>query len=332
MKKIKSYLQRGLWDFSLREKRGLSRIFFKALRICVLSIRGFFADHCSLHASSLTFYTLLSIVPLLALAFAIAQGFGLHDYLEARILERFPENRDFFQELFVFSERLLQQTKRGVVAGAGAIVLFWSGIALMANMEETFNWIWKVKKRRSLRRLFSDYFAIILIAPIVFLISSSLSLYLTGIFKETVARILGTSSLGSAALFFVSSIPYLLLWFLYALLYYVLPNTRVRFSAALTGGFVAGVLLLFAQAGYFYFQTHVTQYNAIYGSFAALPLFMFWVQINWFLLLLGVEITCAFQMEERSEFAISASRMNDRLKRAAVIWVAKIVFEETVQE
>ncbi len=330
MKKIKRYLIQGLWDFSLREKKGITRFFFKVLRVSVLSVRGFFADGCSLHASSLTFYSLLSTVPLLALAFAIAQGFGLQDYLETRLLERFQENAAFLKELFVFSDRLLEQSKRGVVAGAGALVLFWSATSLMINMEQTFNWIWKVKRRRPWRRVFSDYLAIILIAPLLFLLSSSLSLYLTGILKEAVAHLLGESSLGTAALFCIRSIPYLLLWLLYALLYCVLPNTRVRFSSALAGGFVAGCFLLFTQAAYIYFQTGVSQYSAVYGSFAALPLFMIWVQINWFLLLLGVEITHACQMEERSEYAASGGEMSCRLKWAAAIWVATVALEGPV--
>lgn len=328
MKQIKNYLQRGLWNFSLREKKGFSWFSLKVLRVAVLSIRGFFSDGCSLHASSLTFYTLLSIVPLLALAFAISQGFGLQEYLKERILERFPENVDFLKELFLFSGRLLEESKRGVVAGAGALVLFWSATALLMNMEQTINWIWKVKKRRTWRRFFSDYFAIILIAPLVFLLSSSLSLYLAGRLKEVVVRLFGESSTGDAALFFIGLIPYLLLWFLYALLFYVLPNARVRFTSALTGGFVAGWLLLFAQAAYIYFQTNVTQYSAIYGSFAALPLFMIWIQINWFLLLLGVEISYACQTEEQNEFPLIASNLSDRLKRASAVWVAKVAIEK----
>lgn len=328
VKKIKRYLQRGLWNFSLREKKGIGRFFFKVFRVAVLSVRGFFEDSCSLRASSLTFYTLLSVVPLLALAFAIAQGFGLQEYLEERLLERFQENTGFLKELFVFSARLLEQSKRGAIAGVGALVLFWSGASLMVSMEQTFNWIWKVKRQRSWRRICSDYFAIILIAPLVFLLSSSLSLYLTGVLKKAVAQFWGQSSLGAAALFFIGSIPYLLLWLLYALLYYVLPNTRVRFSSALAGGFVAGCFLLFTQAAYIYFQTEVSQYSAIYGSFAALPLFMIWVQINWFLLLLGVEITHACQIEERTEYA--GVQMSCRLKRAAVIWVAAAALEKPI--
>lgn len=332
LKKIKRYLVHGLWNFSLREKKGVAHFFFKILRIAVLAIRGFFEDSCALRASSLTFYSLLSIVPIFALIFAIAQGFGLQEHLEMRILEKFQDNSEFVEELFVFSDRMLLRAKSGILAGVGAVMLFWSATSLLLSMETTFNWIWKVKRLRSFRRILSDYFAIILIAPLLFLISSSLSLYLTGFLKEAVHQFLGETSLGVAALFFVRLIPYVLLWILYALLYYLLPNTRVRFSAALAGGFVAGAFLLIAQAGYIYFQTYVTQYSAIYGSFAALPLFLLWVQINWFLLLLGVEISYACQTVERNEYAVSARQMSGCMKMVVAIWVVKVAVERTIEE
>jgi len=331
LKKIRRYLQRGLWDFSLREKWGPARYVLTLLRITVLSIRGFARDSCALRASSLTFYTLLSIVPLVALLFAIAHGFGLQENLKEQLLERFHESSELIQEVILFSDRLLEQAKGGMIAGAGALILFWSATALLASLEKTFNWIWKVKRHRSWRRIFSDYFAIILIAPLLFLLSSSLSLYISGLLREAIHTFLGETSLGEAALFLVRSIPYVLLWLLYALLYYLLPNTRVRFGAALVGGFVAGALLLFAQTAYLYFQAHVTQYSVVYGSFAALPLFMIWVEIHWVLLLLGVEITCACQTHQESEYAQSVEEMSHRLKLALTIWVATLALQQVAK-
>jgi membrane protein len=331
LEKIKHYFLREIWDFSLRGKSLWSRLLFKIQRVLVLSVRGFFKDGCALRASSLTFYTLLSIVPLLALAFAIPQGFGFQEHLKEQLLQRFVDDREVLTEVFLFSDRLLAQAKEGVIAGSGALVLFWSATSLLASMESAFNRIWKVKRFRSWRRLFSDYFAIILITPLLFLLSSSLSLYVAGVIKQAIHSFLGETYMGSLTLFFVSWVPYALLWILYALIYYLLPNTRVRFSSALVGGLIAGALSLGVQTAYLFFQAGAVHYSAIYGSFAAVPLFLIWVQVNWFLLLFGVEISYACQVQQQMEYSFSAEKMSYSLRLAVTIWVARIAVERIVE-
>ncbi len=329
--KIKRYFLQEIWDFSLREKPFWTRVSIKIQRVFILSLRGFSQDSCSLRASSLTFYTLLSVAPLLALAFAIAQGFGFQAHLKAELLHRFAEDRAFLSEMFQFSDRALAQVKEGVIVGAGVLVLFWSAASLLASMESTFNKIWKVKKIRTWRRLLSDYFAVILIAPLLFLLSSSLSLYVSGQLRQAIHSLLGETFISSFMLFFVGGVPYLFLWFLYALLFYLLPNTPVRFKCALAGGLITGALSLFLQSTFLYFQVGVTHYNAVYGSFAALPLFLIWVQVNWLLLLLGAEISHASQTQEQMEYAISASKMSYSLQLAITLWIARVAVERLLE-
>lgn len=324
MEKIKHFFLHKLWDFSLKEKGFWSRCGWKMLRVAALSFKGFYQNNCTLRASSLTFYTLLSVVPVFALAFAVAQGFGFQSYLRDLLLEKFSENREFLLDLFNFSDRLLEQTKGGVIAGAGAIVLFWSATSLLASMESAFNQIWKAARLRSWRRILTDYFALILIAPFLLLLSSSLSLYVSGQLKDVVREFIQESALRQVSLYLIGWIPYALFWMLYAFLYFLLPNVRVRFTAALGGGIVAGILSLAVQAGYIFSQASVTHYSAIYGSFAALPLFMIWVQINWFILLFGVEISHAIQIQERTEYAFVSEAMSERRKLVVKLWVASI--------
>lgn len=332
LQKIRNYFSHGLWEFSLKEKKGWNRFVFKSLRIAVLSIKKFFLDQCTLRASSLTFYTLISIVPLLAMALAISQGFGYRDYLKEQLLQRFSDNREALTQILVFSERLLDQAKGGVLAGAGILLLFWSVTSLLVSMERSLNHIWEIRQLRSWRRFLSDYFTLILIGPLLFIIANSLSLIAAQFFKQSIHTILGQSLFAHFAFILVQSISFILFWGLYTLLYYLLPNARVKISSAFLGGFIAATLYLIVQQGYIYFQTVMTQYNAVYGSFAALPLFLIWVQANWFLLLLGAEISFACQTHKNQEYAATSEKLSQEFQLLIGIWITQIAVERFIHK
>lgn len=331
LQRLKHFFQEDLWNFPLQNEKGLRFSCFKWMRIFYLAVREFYQKQCTLHASSLTYYTLMSIVPLLAMLLAIAKGFGYHEHLQKDLLLHFKDQQDIWIEIFNYAERLLEQTRGGILAGFGLLLLFWSVTQLIHNMEATFNHIWHVKKTRSWRRAFSDYFAVLFLAPFLFIVSSSVTVFVVDQLEAFIRAFpIGNWPI-SLLLFLVHLIPYGLFSIFFGLIYLFVPNTKVQFSSAFLGGVVAGTLYVIVQWGYIYFQVGVSRYGAIYGSVAALPLFLIWVQVSWFLVLLGAEISYAHQTFKSHEFEYKAQRVSQSFRRLLSLWIVHLAVSRFLQ-
>ena len=297
----------------------------KQLRILLLATRGFGQDQCPLRASALTFYSILSIVPVVAMAFGIAKGFGFQEMLENQLMEKFSGQEDVMIRVVDFAHSLLENTKGGMIVGIGIIVLLWTVIKLLAHIEGSFNDIWEVKKSRSYGRKFSDYLSIMLISPLLIIISSSATVFITtkiALITEKVALI----GMFSPMIFFMLKlIPYCLMWILFIFTYILMPNTKVNFSAGFIGGIIAGTIFQAAQLAYILFQVGVAKYNAIYGSFAALPLFLIWMQLSWLIVLFGAEISFSYQYVDTYEFEPDLRQISPAFKRLLTLQVANRV-------
>src|SRR5262245_56637084 len=173
------FLDTDIWRIHTRKLRGPHSFWIKQLRIFLLAFRGFDEDKCQLRASALTFYSLLSIVPVLAMAFGFAKGFGFQNRLEAILLEKMQGQEEAVRRIIDFSQILLHNTQGGLIAGFGVAFLFWTVIKVLGNIEASFNDIWGVPKGRSWTRRFSDYLAIMLIAPLLLIMSSSITVLIT---------------------------------------------------------------------------------------------------------------------------------------------------------
>ncbi|MBS0625228.1 MAG: YihY family inner membrane protein [Verrucomicrobia bacterium] len=318
------YLDRDLWNFNLSQKSGFERFRLKWLRVFYLSVRGFVQDQCTLRASSLTYYTLISIVPVLAMILAVAGGFGYREAIRDELLTKFHDQKEAFLQIIEFADQLLAQTKGGLIAGVGLVVLFWSVTALLNNMEIALNHIWGIHKMRPWRRILSDYFALMLIAPFFFLLSSSATVFIANRLENLVHFM----PIGN---FFIHLVPYALFWILFTFIFVFMPNTRVRFRSAFVGGLVTGTLYMIVQWGYIFFQIGVSRYGAVYGSFAALPLFLIWIQLSWFLVLFGAEVSYAHQTLETHEFGEIAEKMSYSLRRLLCLWVSYLVVHKFVK-
>jgi len=297
----------------------------KQLRILLLATRGFGQDQCPLRASALTFYSILSIVPMVAMAFGIAKGFGFQEILENQLMEKFSGQEDVMIRVVDFAHSLLENTKGGMIVGVGIIVLLWTVIKLLAHIEGSFNDIWEVKKSRSYGRKFSDYLSIMLISPLLIIMSSSATVFITtkiALITEKVALI----GMFSPMIFFMLKlIPYCLMWILFIFTYILMPNTKVNFSAGFIGGIIAGTIFQAAQLAYILFQVGVAKYNAIYGSFAALPLFLIWMQLSWLIVLFGAEISFSYQYVDTYEFEPDLRQISPAFKRLLTLQVANRV-------
>jgi len=291
---VRSFLKQGMWEVPLDDLTGMKRGFVASLRILSVTLRKYTADECALRSSALTFFTLMSIVPIAAVAFAIAKGFGFQKLLEQRLMEDLSEHQEVVGYVMEFSKRLLESTKGGLLAGAGIIVLLWSVIKVLGNIEESFNTIWGVTRMRSFSRKFSDYLAIMAIAPVLMITSGSATVMVI----TRLHSITGSIGFGFFTLIItilMKLIPYCLIWILLAFVYMFIPNTQVKPSSGLAAGLVAGTIFVIVQRIYISFQVGVAHYNAVYGSFAALPLLLVWLQLSWFIVLFGAELSYAYQ-------------------------------------
>ena len=297
--------------------------FIRQLRVIVLAIRGFNEDKVSLHATALSLFSVLSVVPILALAFGIAKGFGLEVMMQEEIKKAFVANPDIANFLIDFATTALSNTKGGLIAGIGVVVLLFTAMRVLNNIEVAFNEVWQIKKPRPLFRKFSDYLTMILVGPILVLLSSSLTVFIS----TSVTRLIDNYDFLEIIAPFIegslSYVPYLIMWLVFTLLYVVMPNTKVKFGPALFAGIIIGTVFQLFEQAYIFFQVEVSTYNAIYGSFAAIPLFIIWMQASWLMILFGAELSFAHQNVSSYQFESGALEVNDRQKRLLAVLMLK---------
>lgn len=252
-----------------------------------LTIRFFTEKRVMTQASALSYSTLLAIVPILAVVFAIARGFGYNKYIELWFRESLSTQPQVADIIVGFVNSYLVHTQSGIFLGVGLVFMLYSVLMLISNIEDTFNQIWQLSSTRPIIRSITNYLAICFLFPIIIVVSTGLS-----IFMETVADTMdGFRILGPAIRRMLSLAPCVLMSLMFIILYVYMPNTKVRFSSAIVPGILAGIAMQVLQLAYIHSQIWVTGYNAIYGSFAALPLFMLWLQISWTICLFGAQLT-----------------------------------------
>ncbi|MBD3264229.1 MAG: YihY family inner membrane protein, partial [Candidatus Omnitrophica bacterium] len=320
-----------IWRLRLKDYHPVKSFFIKQLRIILLSLRGFTEDKCQLRASALTFYSLLSIVPVVAMAFGIAKGFGFEKLLEKQLLSRFTGQEEVMSQVFSFARSLLENTRGGVVAGIGVALLFWTVVKVLGNIEKSFNDIWGVKQQRNIGRKFSDYLSIMLICPILIILSSSATVFITTQVQLVAAKIDLLGFFSPLISFSIKILPYCVIWILFTFIYIFMPNTKINIRSGLLGGIVAGTIYQFAQWAYIAFQVGMAKYNAIYGSFAALPLFLVWLQLSWLIVFLGAEISFAHQNVDTYEFEPDCLQVSYSFKKLLSLRVANLLVKDFSQ-
>jgi membrane protein len=332
--RILHFFKTGIWEIRLKDLPPVEAFFVKYLRIIVLASRGFMRDNCQKTASVLTYYSLLNVVPVVAVAFAMAKGFGLEKLIEKQILqiaEKANWQADITTQIISFSHNLLGQAKGGLIAGVGVVLLFWTVISIMGKIEESLNEIWEIKKSRTLIRKFSDYITVMVLAPVLLIISSSATVLVASQVKVIVNKIAFLGVLGNAILLLLNLLPYVSIWTLLTMLYLIMPNTRIPVGSAILGGIVAGTIAQIVQWIYIKFQIGVASYGAIYGSFAALPLFLAMLQMSWMIVLFGAEIAYASEHYETFGFHPDYSRISVSTKRLLMLRIFHLLTKKFSQ-
>jgi membrane protein len=312
-----------IWRISNTEVKGIKLTVYRLLKTVSLAIRRYDEDQIQRKASALTYSTLLSIVPALAIILAIANGFGFHNILKSQLSDYFPGQKAVLEQIFTWINLYMAQMKGGVFVGIGIILLLWTVINLISNIEICFNEIWLIKKNRSYYRKVTDYFSFMLLIPVFMICSSGLSILTSTAFNTLNEHELFTPLLGSL----IKITPYILTVFLFTGLYIFLPNTKVKFKNAFYAGIFAGIAFQTFQYLYISGQIWVSKYNAIYGSFAALPLLLLWLQASWLICLLGVELAYAGQNIQDYEFEADSKNISRRYKDFITLSVLAIIIK-----
>lgn len=279
------YVADGVWS---DPKNNLRTRIIKTVN---LTLSAFFNSSLQNKSMSLTYQTVLSIVPAFALLVAIGRGFGLQDALQSQLYQMFPSQGKVISTALSFVDSYLNSATQGVFVGVGIILLLWTVISLLSSIEETFNSIWGVVSNRTLYQKITDYIAICLMIPVLMICSSGVSIFMSSVVQSN----LNLPFLSPIVNVSLELAPLVLVWLAFTLSYYLIPNTKVDFKYAAIAGFLAAISFQILQLLFVNGQIYVSKYNAIYGSFSFLPLLLIWMQLSWLVLLTGCMIAYSMQ-------------------------------------
>lgn len=292
------FLAHDIWSYTNDDVRGTYRWLMNVFKSLYLSIRFFIADRIIEKASALTYYTLLALVPIVALLIGLANGFGLQNYILLSMQSLMPGQQEIIDYLFTFASNYLEHTKTGLVMGIGVVMLIYVIFSLISNVETVFNQIWQQKKGRTTLRRITDYLSIMLLVPIFLVIVSGSQILLQTYVKTNIY----SYELSQTLIQVLRWAPYGITIVAMTFIYLVIPNTKVKFINAFVAAAIAGSAFMLFQGLFISGQIWVSKYNAIYGSFAALPLLLLWIQMAWVICLYGAELSYASQNVQNFNF------------------------------
>jgi len=305
-----------IWDDDLRYLAGLRRILVFVLRVVHMLLRELVGGQLNLRAMSLVYTTLLSLVPLLAVSFSVLKGFGYHQRLEHYLFDILleplgPSGVEVAGTIIGFVDNV----KVGMLGSVGFALLIYTVIALVQKIEAAFNFVWQIDRLRPMAQRFSNYLSVITLGPV--LIFSAVGFTATILDTDIAQKLTSFEPFGTLFVYLSRMVPYILVCLAFTFIYILIPNTRVRFRAALVGGVLAGVLWKITGWGFATFIASSAKYAAIYSSFAILILLLIWMYLSWLILLVGSQIAYfvqnpKFMTLRRVRFVLS-NRLREQL-------------------
>lgn len=321
---IYNFIRYDIWRITETELTRTRRFLYHLVKTLVLAIRGYINTDLNIRASALAYSVLFALIPLFALVISISKGFGVENMIQNFLQNTIIGQTDMIPTVMGFVDRYLKTMQGGLFIGIGIGVLFWSVMNFFMQVEKAFNNIWQVKKSRSIIQQFTTYFSTILIIPLLIAFSSGFSIYVSSALKQTYIY----DVLSPLLRFGIKLIPYFINWLVFTILYMVIPNTRVRFYNALIAGVIAGTAFQAFQMLYINGQVYLSRYNVVYGSFAAIPLLLLWIQISCLIVLLGAEITYASQNFHNFEYEVDANNISTRYKNFLTLFITSIIVKQ----
>lgn len=314
-----TFFNASLWQEAATQGGQLKRRLMHLLRIAYVMGNELRSGDLSLRAMSLVFTTLLSLVPLIAVAFSVLKAFGVHNQIEPFLLNMLdplgPKGQEVSQSIIGFVENI----KVGVLGSLGLAMLFYTIIALIQKVESAFNYVWRVERPRTLARRFTDYLSVVMIGPV--LVFSALGITGAVLDNDIVSRLESIEPFGTLLLIVSKLLPYFMIILAFTFLYTFIPNTKVKLGAAFSGAAVAGILWVTLGTLFAGFVASSSNYTAIYSGFAILFFFMIWVYLAWFILLTGSQVAFFLQHPKLVQLGGKPQRLSPRLRDKEGLWL-----------
>lgn len=290
--RLKRFIRDDIWKLELEDLSKAKARFIKYLKVMMITIKTFSSEKIGFQAVALSFFSTMSVVPFIAIVFTITGGFGLADKLKEFLYGYFNNSQQTIDMVLGFAQNIIDTAQSSLMGLISALLFLWIVIWMMMNVERVFNNVWKVQKSRNLFRRLSVIIVMLIVSPFIILV------FFGGSFVYSHAL----SYLGLDVESF-SVFKTILSWVLFAVIatftfsamYKFIPNSPVDYGSALRAAMYSGVAFTIMQYLYLETQVFVTRLNGIYGAFAAVPLFMIWINIGWFIILIGAELSYAFQ-------------------------------------
>ncbi len=316
------FVSHDMWRLEDEEMSPLRRILVSSIKSVYIAIRNYVEDGTASKASALTYQSVLSIVPLLAVLVGIAKGFGLQEVVRKWLMDSLPGHQNELNQAFGFVENYLSQVQGGIFIGFGLLILLYTVIMLISSIEDTFNDIWKATKIRGWIRRIMDYMGMFILLPVLITVSSGATIIMAAVKDSSLEQFV---FLGPLLENILKLLPYVIIIFIFTGLYMALPNTRVRFIPAFIAGAIAGIAFQIFQALYISGMLWISKYNAIYGSFAAVPLLLLWLQLSWVICLFGAQLSYTIQNVKKFAFEKDSSNVSRRYSDFLTILIASLI-------
>ena len=308
---FKEFVTKDIWSFDFYQKGPLRRAIGNTVKVVVIAVRTFLDDKIMTKAAALTYSTLFAIVPILALIFAVGRGFGFGNIFdmmkESGVIDL--DKVDGLDSVMTFIDGYMQYVSSGVFVGIGLLFLLFTVYSLADGIETNLNGIWHVKQNRGMARKITDYFSLVILIPIGIICLCGTAQLTSWFISQTE----GFHLLGGFTRFLLDdALPYMVASLIFTGFYIFMPNTKVKFRYAIIPGVIAGCLFQALQNLYFEGQLSLSSYNQIYGGFAALPLFLFWLNISWAIILFGCELSYVSQNNDNFNYFKEPDKISRR--------------------
>ncbi len=291
-RRVNRFLKEDIWEMDMETLSKAKARWIKYAKVLLITIKTFSAEKIGFQAVALSFFGTMSVVPFIAVAFAVTGGLGLADKLKELLYANFSGHPEVIDMVLGFADNIIATAESSAMGLISALLFVWLIFWMMISVERVFNNVWRVRKSRNIFKRISFYVAILLISPFVIMLFFSGSI----IYSNLLGGIgLDAEFFESFKSFFAWFLFYIVATLTFSAMYKFIPNHKVKYSHALRAAVLSGLVFTLLQYLYLETQLFVTRLNAVYGTVAAIPLFMFWMNFGWFIILFGAELSYAYQ-------------------------------------
>ncbi len=316
------FIRYDLWRPTVHENgkpHSFGRITLKTI---ILSVQGYQEDKINDKADALTYSMLFAIVPIIAIIFAIAKGFGFGNVIEEKLQNvTFLQELDLVPTIMGMVERYLETAQSGVFVGVGILVLLWAVYSFFNSIESSFNDIWSVKKSRNVLRQFTTYIVIVLMIPVLIVCTSGISVFV----NSSIPDLPLFATMAPIKEYLLKIFPFVVCWIIFSTLYWAIPNTKVGFWAAVVPGVLIGTCFQLLQMLSVYLIAFLGRTSIVYGTFAAIPLLLTWLRYSCLMIFVGAELSYAIQNNEYYDYQTDMENMSRRYKDYLTLYIVYVI-------